>query len=125
MIYTNLKPTATCEDIFKLSTEAKEYGFASVCVNSYWVRYCSELLKDSDVAVCTVVGFPLGAMSTKAKTVEAIEAVKKTGADEIDMVMNIGELKAGNDEAVLADLVAVIGAVQGTCVKVILNLLVG
>ena len=100
--------------------EAKEYGFASVCVNSYWVRYCSELLKDSDVAVCTVVGFPLGAMSTKAKTVEAIEAVKD-GADEIDMVMNIGELKAGNDEAVLADLVAVIEAVQGTCVKVILE----
>lgn len=118
--HTNLKPTATCEDIFKLCMEAKEYGFASVCVNSYWVRYCSELLKDSDVAVCTVVGFPLGAMSTKAKTVEAIEAVKD-GADEIDMVMNIGELKAGNDEAVLADLVAVIGAVQGTCVKVILE----
>lgn len=118
--HTDLKPTATREDIFKLCMEAKAYGFASVCVNSYWVRYCSELLKDSDVAVCTVIGFPLGAMSTRAKVLEATEAVKD-GADEIDMVMNIGELKAGNDEAVLADLVAVIEAVHGICVKVILE----
>ena len=118
--HTDLKPTATREDIFKLCMEAKEYGFASVCVNRYWVRYCSELLKDSDVAVCTVIGFPLGAMSTRAKVLEATEAVKD-GADEIDMVMNIGELKAGNDEAVLADLVAVIEAVHGICVKVILE----
>jgi len=118
--HTNLKPTATREDIFELCMEAKEYAFASVCVNSYWVRYCSELLSESDVAVCTAVGFPLGAMSTKAKMLEALEAVGD-GADEIDMVMNIGELKAGNDESVLADLVAVVEAVRGTCVKVILE----
>lgn len=118
--HTNLKPTATREDIFELCMEAKEYSFASVCVNSYWVRYCSELLSESDVAVCTAVGFPLGAMSTKAKMLEALEAVRD-GADEIDMVMNIGELKEGNDESVLADLVAVVEAVRGTCVKVILE----
>ena len=118
--HTNLKPTATCEDIFKLCMEAKEYGFASVCVNSYWVRYCSELLKDSDVAVCTVVGFPLGAMSTKAKTVEAIEAVKD-GADEIDMVINLGDVKDKHFDKIKGEIALLKSACGDKILKVIIE----
>lgn len=118
--HTLLKADATQAQIEALCREAKEYDFASVCVNTYWVSHCAKLLRESDVKVCCVVGFPLGAMNTKAKAFEAAEAVR-CGADEIDMVLNIGELKAAHDDAVLADIRAVVEAAQGRCVKVILE----
>ena len=103
-----------------LCTEAKQSHFASVCVNTYWVPLCTKLLEGSDVNVCCVVGFPLGAMSTKAKAFETKQA-RADGAQEIDMVINVGELKAGHDQAVLEDIQAVVEAAQGACVKVILE----
>jgi len=118
--HTLLKADATQADIKKLCEEAKTYHFASVCVNSYWVAYCKEQLAGSDVSVCSVVGFPLGAMSTQAKAFETKQAIMD-GADEIDMVINIGELKAGNYDAVKRDVEAVVHAAQGKCVKVILE----
>lgn len=118
--HTLLKADATRKDIEKLCAEAKQYDFASVCVNTYWVPLCASELKDSNVSVCCVVGFPLGAMSTQAKAFETRQAVKD-GADEIDMVINIGELKNGNDEAVLHDIEAVVQAAEGAVVKVILE----
>ena len=118
--HTLLKADATRKDIEKLCAEAKQYDFASVCVNTYWVPLCASELKNSDVSVCCVVGFPLGAMSTQAKAFETRQAVKD-GADEIDMVINIGELKNGNDEAVLHDIEAVVQAAEGAVVKVILE----
>ena len=118
--HTLLKADATRKDIEKLCAEAKQYDFASVCVNTYWVPLCASELKDSDVSVCCVVGFPLGAMSIQAKAFETRQAVKD-GADEIDMVINIGELKNGNDEAVLHDIEAVVQAAEGAVVKVILE----
>lgn len=118
--HTLLKADATRKDIEKLCAEAKQYDFASVCVNTYWLPLCASELKDSDVSVCCVVGFPLGAMSTQAKAFETRQAVKD-GADEIDMVINIGELKNGNDEAVLRDIEAVVQAAEGAVVKVILE----
>ncbi len=89
--HTQLAADATKDKIKKLCDEAKEYDFASVCVNSCWVKYCAKELKDSSVNVCTVVGFPLGAMVTRAKAYEAKCAVED-GADEVDMVINIGAL---------------------------------
>lgn len=118
--HTLLKADATRKDIEKLCAEAKQYDFASVCVNTYWVPLCASELKDSNVSVCCVVGFPLGAMSTQAKAFETRQTVKD-GADEIDMVINIGELKNGNDEAVLHDIEAVVQAAEGAVVKVILE----
>ncbi len=104
--HTLLKADATNEQFDKLCNEAKEYGFASVCVNPSRVKYCYELLKDSDVKVCTVVGFPLGATSTFAKVQETKRAVKD-GAKEIDMVINIGMLKDQDYKYVLNDIKAV------------------
>lgn len=118
--HTLLKADARKDQIVTLCNEAKEYDFASVCVNSGWVPLCKELLEGSDVKVCTVVGFPLGAMSTAAKAFEAKQAVAD-GADEIDMVLNIGALKDGNDELVQKDIEAVVEAVSGKCIKVILE----
>ena len=118
--HTLLKADATYDKIETLCAEAKEYDFASVCVNSYWVSACAELLKGTDVKVCTVVGFPLGAMSTKAKAFETAAAIAD-GAKEIDMVLNIGEMKAGHYDAVRADVKAVVEAAEGNCVKVILE----
>lgn len=118
--HTLLKAEAEKTDIERLCEEALRYDFANVCVNSYWVRTCAEILKNADVGVCTVVGFPLGAMSTKAKAAEAAAAIQD-GADEIDMVINIGELKAGHDEAVRADIEAVVQTCAGHAVKVILE----
>lgn len=118
--HTLLKADAGKDQILRLCNEAKDHHFASVCVNSYWVPTCREALSGSDVKVCTVVGFPLGAMSSAAKAFETKQAVAD-GAREIDMVINIGELKAGNDEAVEADIRAVVEAAQGCCVKVILE----
>ncbi len=118
--HTLLKADATKEKITQLCEEAKTYDFASVCVNTYWVSYCKQLLQGSDVKVCTVVGFPLGAMSSKAKAFETADAIEQ-GAEEIDMVLNIGELKAGNYDAVRNDVKAVVDAAKGYCVKVILE----
>ena len=101
--HTNLKPEATEADIKNLCEEATEYGFASVCVNSGYTAIAADCLEDTDVDVCTVVGFPLGAMSTKAKAFEAKQAVED-GADEIDMVINIGALKEGEDDYVVFDI---------------------
>lgn len=118
--HTLLKPEATQDQIEKLCQEAKQYDFASVCVNPYWVSFCKEELKDSDVKVCTVIGFPLGATSSASKAFETAHAIEQ-GADEVDMVMNIGELLAGHDQAVQKDIEAVVQAAQGKIVKVILE----
>lgn len=118
--HTILKADAKKEDIEKICKEAIEYNFASVCVNSYWTGYVAQLLSDSDVSVCTVVGFPLGAMCTKAKAYETSCAVED-GADEIDMVINVGELKAGNLEDVFEDIKAVRGQCEGKILKVIIE----
>ena len=116
-----LKPEATKEQIKALCEEAKEYGFHSVCVNSSYVPYCAELLKDSGVAVCTVVGFPLGAMSTKGKAAETEIAVKD-GATEIDMVIHVGMIKSKDWDYVSEDIKAVVAAAgEGVLVKVILE----
>lgn len=118
--HTNLKVDATVEDIEKLCNEAKSYGFASVCVNPTNVELCAELLKESDVNVCTVISFPLGASTSKIKFFETKDAVQH-GADEIDMVMNIGALKSGHEDAVKADIEVVITAAEGRIVKVIIE----
>src|ERR1700690_4205548 len=100
--HTLLKPEATEADIRKICGEAREYGFASVCVNPYWVPVVAAELAGSAVKVCTVVGFPLGANSTAIKVAETEGAIR-VGAQEIDMVINIGELRGGNYDAVRED----------------------
>ncbi len=101
--HTVLKPEATTEDITKLCGEARKYNFASVCVNPSFVPLCSEQLKGSDVKVCTVIGFPLGATTTEVKKFEAEQAIEN-GAAEVDMVINIGRLKAGDYDYVYNDI---------------------
>lgn len=118
--HTILRADATIDMVKKLVDEAKEYHFASVCVNPIWVRYCAEKLANSDVKVCTVIGFPLGASTTHVKAFETKDAINN-GADEIDMVINIGALKDGNEQLVLEDIKAVVGAANGNCVKVIIE----
>ena len=120
--HTLLKPDATYEQIERLCQEALEYHFASLCVNSTHVARCAELLRGSDVKVCTVVGFPLGAMSTPAKAYETRQA-PADGATEIDMVINVGALKSGAAAAVQADIAAVVDAAHaaGALVKVIIE----
>ncbi|WP_057755551.1 deoxyribose-phosphate aldolase [Weissella kandleri] len=99
MDHTLLKADATQAQIQAIIDEAKEYDFASICVNPYWVAYGAEQLKDTEVNVCTVIGFPLGANTTAVKVAETIDAIEN-GATEVDMVINIGELKGGNDRMV-------------------------
>ena len=118
--HTMLKADAGAEIIRRYCQEAKEYEFASVCVNSCNVPLAAWELKDSSVSVCCVVGFPLGAMLTSAKAFEASESVK-AGADEVDMVINIGALKDRNYDLVREDIRAVVDACQGKLVKVILE----
>lgn len=118
--HTILKPAATRADVQKICDEAKHYGFASVCVNPFWVPFAAELLKDSDVKVCTVIGFPLGATTTAAKVYEAQDALKN-GADELDMVINIGALKNKEYEVVLHDIASVRQACRGAVLKVIIE----
>lgn len=115
-----LAPQATVSQIRQLCEEARKYHFASVCVNSCHVAFCAELLKDSGVNVCTVVGFPLGAMSTKAKAFEA-ECAVADGAVEIDMVINVGAVKDKNWDFVEEDIRAVKKACGGKLLKVILE----
>ena len=109
--HTNLKPEATRDDIRKLCEEAKTNDFASVCVNGIYTAYAKECLAGSDVKTCVVVGFPLGAMSTDAKAYETRKAVED-GADEIDMVISVGQLKAGSYDEVYEDVKAVREACQ-------------
>jgi deoxyribose-phosphate aldolase len=106
--------------IDKLCAEAKEHDFASVCVNPTWVKRCAELLKGTDVKVCTVIGFPLGASTPAVKAAETRDAIAN-GAAEVDMVLNIGALKSGDLELVKADVKAVKEAAGSVLVKVILE----
>jgi deoxyribose-phosphate aldolase len=118
--HTLLKPEATPAQVEKLCAEAKQYHFAAVCVNSTNVPQCVDLLKGTDVKVCSVVGFPLGATMTAVKAYETEQAIS-AGATEIDMVLNIGALKAGNDKLVQDDIKAVVAAAHAhkVIVKVI------
>ncbi len=118
--HTLLKADATRADILAVTAEAKEYHTASVCVNTCYTSLVAQELKDSGVKTCVVVGFPLGAMSTGAKAVEASLAVRE-GANEVDMVMNIGAAKAGDWTAVQADIAAVVNAAKPAIVKVIIE----
>jgi deoxyribose-phosphate aldolase len=118
--HTLLKPEATRDEVVKLCDEAKKYRFASVCVNTTWVPLCKSLLAGTDVMVCAVVGFPLGAMTPTAKAYEAREAVRQ-GAREIDMVINIGALKSRDYETVFEDICRVVKASAPAGVKVILE----
>lgn len=119
--HTLLKPEATAADIQALCREASQYGFASVCVNTCYVKLASELLRGSGVKVCCTVGFPLGAMAPKAKAFEAAQAVAD-GAEEVDMVLWIGALKQGDTAAVQADIGGVVNACHPKAiVKVILE----
>ena len=119
--HTILKPDATKEEVKKLCEEAAEYGFCSVCVNSSIVYYCAQQLKDSDVKVCTVVGFPLGAMSTDGKVSETVAAIED-GAEEIDMVVHVGMIKSRDWDYVKQDVASVVEAAGGRAVvKVILE----
>ena len=118
--HTMLKPEATRDEVVKLCEEAKKHRFASVCVNTTWVPLCRALLAGTDVMVCAVVGFPLGAMVPTAKAYEAREAVRQ-GAKEIDMVINIGALKSRDYETVFEDICRVVKASAPAGVKVILE----
>lgn len=117
--HTLLKPEATSEQIAALCAEAAEHGTASVCVNGSYVALAKKLL-DGKAKVCAVIGFPLGAMPTAAKAFEAAEAIRD-GADEIDMVIHIGQLKAGNIDYVLEDIKAVKAAIGDHILKVIIE----
>ena len=120
--HTLLKPDATRDEILKLCAEAKQFGFATVVVNPTWVATAAAALRDTPVKVCTVVGFPLGATLATVKAAETEEAVK-LGAQEIDMVINVGALKSGEDELVEQDIRGVVAAARrgGALVKVILE----
>ncbi|WEV42556.1 deoxyribose-phosphate aldolase [Bifidobacterium sp. ESL0682] len=120
--HTYLKANATKADILQTCAEAKQYNTASVCVNAYWAALVTEQLAGTDINTCCVVGFPLGATSTASKVYEAQQAIKD-GAEEIDMVINIGELIAGEDNNVEADIKAVADAVHasGKLLKVIIE----
>jgi deoxyribose-phosphate aldolase len=120
--HTLLKPEAVEAQIRQLCQEAKQYRFASVCVNPTWVAFCRALLADSPVKVCTVVGFPLGAGLAEVKAFEAERAVQ-AGAHELDMVINIGRLKGGDHQTVFQDVAAVVAVARrtGALVKAIIE----
>ncbi|ANU19262.1 deoxyribose-phosphate aldolase [Planococcus plakortidis] len=119
--HTLLKAEATAPQIEQLCKEAAEYNFASVCVNPAWVALAAEHLEQSEVKVCTVIGFPLGASTSETKAFETKDAIEK-GAGEIDMVLNIGALKSGQADLVKSDVEAVVNAAKGKAVvKVILE----
>lgn len=118
--HTLLKPDATLEQLQTLCREAVEYGFFSVCINPSRIEQAKEMLKGTDVKVCTVVGFPLGQMTTEAKSFETTEAVF-LGADEIDMVINVGRLKDKDYDYLREDIQAVVLAAGGRTTKVIIE----
>lgn len=118
--HTNLKPEATREDVKQLCAEAAKWKFKAVCVNPAFVKMAAEELASTTVGVCTVIGFPLGATTTAVKVFEAEEAIKN-GANEIDMVINIGALKSKDYQYVLNDIKQVVHAADGALTKVILE----
>lgn len=119
--HTLLKADTKKEEILELCAEARKYSFASVCVNPTWVKTAAESLEGSPVKICTVIGFPLGASTSEVKAFETENAIQN-GAQEIDMVINIGALRAGDDETVKNDIAAVVKAAQGKAiVKVIIE----
>ena len=118
--HTNLKPTATRADMEKLCAEARQWDFASVCVNPCNIPLCKELLAGSNVMVCTVIGFPLGQNTTALKVAETEDAYA-LGCDEFDMVINVGRLKDGDTDYVRSEIAAVVAAAQGRTVKVIIE----
>lgn len=118
--HTILKPESTEQQVAKIIEEAKEYDFASVCVNPTWVAYAAKRLAGTEVKVCTVIGFPLGANTPAVKAFETKDAIAN-GADEIDMVINIGALKSQNYDLVLEDIQAVVEASGDKLVKVIIE----
>ncbi|TCT27027.1 deoxyribose-phosphate aldolase [Melghiribacillus thermohalophilus] len=119
--HTQLKPETTADKIQQICEEAKEFGFASVCVNPHWVSYCFDRLKETPVKICTVIGFPLGATTKEVKAFETKQAIEN-GAEEVDMVINIGALKNGEDDVVQDDIRAVVEAARGKAiVKVIIE----
>ena len=118
--HTLLKPDATKEQIDVIVQEAAIHKFASVCVNPYWVSHCAQQLKGTDVKVCTVIGFPLGASTSAVKALETKDAIDN-GAGEIDMVINVGALKSGDLVTVESDIRAVVEAAAGVLTKVIIE----
>lgn len=119
--HTQLKPETTKKEIDKIIKEAIKYNFASICINPSWVEYSYQKIKNTDVKVCTVVGFPLGSTTTEAKVFETKQAIKN-GATEIDMVLNIGQLKSNNDSFVKQDIKSVVQAAgDKAIVKVIIE----
>lgn len=118
--HTNLKMDATSEDIAKLCKEAMEYNFETVCVHPCYVTLAKELLEDSNVGVCTVIGFPLGMNTPKTKAFEAIDAVEN-GADEIDMVINVGALKDKDYDYVKSEIEEIRDSIDGKTLKVIIE----
>lgn len=119
--HTVLKAEATRHQVEQLAAEAKAHDFAAVCVNPHWVPLCADLLKGTNVNVCTVIGFPLGANTTAVKVFETEDAIRN-GAHEVDMVINIGELKNGNMAFVEQDIRAVVDAAKGKALtKVIIE----
>ncbi|MEW6061005.1 MAG: deoxyribose-phosphate aldolase [Bacteroidota bacterium] len=120
--HTLLKPEATVQQIEQLCAEAKKYHFASVCINPSYVPLCASLLKDTDIKVCTVIGFPLGATSTETKAFETEQAIK-SGATEVDMVINVGRLKSTEYHYVEHDIFAVVSTAKryGVLTKVIIE----
>ncbi|WP_304943270.1 deoxyribose-phosphate aldolase [Vallitalea guaymasensis] len=119
--HTILKPNASEEDVKRICDEAKKYNFASVCINPSYVKYVAESLKETDVMTCTVIGFPLGATPKEVKAFETVNAIEN-GADEVDMVINIGYLKSKKYKEVEEDIEAVVNAAKGKAhVKVIIE----
>lgn len=118
--HTLLKQDATADDVMKLLKEAREYNFLGVCVNPCNVKFAKQYLKDTDIKVVTVIGFPLGQATTESKVLETIDAVKN-GADEIDMVLNDGKLKDGDFDYIVNEISAIKTATQGHVLKVILE----
>lgn len=119
--HTLLKADARYEDIKTLCDEARQYDFASVCVNPHFIPTCAKLLKGSNVKVCTVIGFPLGQTLTSVKVYETEQALK-AGADEIDMVINISNVKAGRDDLIKDEIAAIKRACDGHLLKVIIEI---
>lgn len=117
--HTYLKAEGTTKEIDKLIEEALEFNFRTICINPSWIEYAKEKLKDSQVEICTVIGFPLGAMSTESKIFEASDAIDK-GADEVDMVINVGRLKNGEIDYVTKE----IKAIKNTCKNKVLKVII-
>ena len=118
--HTNLKAFASLEDIVKLCSEANYYKFKSVCVNPAYIETCKELLKGSEVLICTVIGFPLGQNTTDVKKFEVTDAIAK-GADEVDVVLNVAEMKNKNYDYILNELTEIVKASDGVLVNLILE----